>query len=120
VTMTKAARTVFVYSLYLFTMGAGLLVLPNVLLPLFGFEKTTEVWVRLLGLFTFVVGIYYLLSALHEQKEFFKATVIGRLVFFSVIVVMVLGFGQPAMLLAIGSVDLVGALWTWSQLKPKS
>ncbi len=111
--MSKAAKTIFTYSIYLFCMGAGLLLAPNLLLPLFGFAETSEIWVRLLGLFTMTAGIYYFVCSRHEQAAFFRATIIGRLFFFAIIAVMVLVFHQPPMLLAIGSADLLGGIWTW-------
>lgn len=86
--------------------------IPNVILPFFGFAPTSEIWIRMLGLFTCTTGIYYFHSAAHEQVAFFRATVAGRLFFFVMTVVFVFVFSQPLTLAAIGSVDLLGALWT--------
>lgn len=117
--MSRTATTIVSYSVYLFGMGLGMMFLPNRLLPLFGFELTTEIWIRMLGLFTFTTGIYYAWSARAEQTAFFRATVAGRLFFFLMTVVFVFLFNQSPMLAMIGSVDLLGGLWTWSTFKTR-
>jgi hypothetical protein len=110
--VSKTAFTIRVYSFYLFLMGVGMMIIPNGILPIFGFAPTQEIWIRMLGLFTFTAGIYYLYSSLHEQTAFFKATIFGRIFFFISTVVMTLVFQVNPMLIAIGSFDLFGALWT--------
>lgn len=98
-------------------MGLGMMFIPNLLLTIFGFAQTNEIWIRMLGLFTFTTGIYYFYSATHDQQAFFKATVYGRIFFFTMTVIFVFVFDQPWMLALIGSVDLVGGLWTMAALK---
>jgi hypothetical protein len=98
-------------------MGVGMILMPNTLLSLFGFAETTEIWIRMLGLFTFTTGIYYFQSSANEQLAFFKSTIIGRIFFFVMTIVFVFAFKQNPMLAAIGSVDLIGALWTLSVSK---
>jgi hypothetical protein len=115
--MSSAASTIRFYSFYLFLMGAGMVLVPNLLLGILGFHPTSEIWIRVLGLFTFTVGIYYYHSARHEQIEFFRATTIGRLFFFLATVGLVFVFNQSVMLAAIGSIDLLGALWTYAAIK---
>ena len=48
--MSAAARSILIYSIYLFGLGAALLVVPNIPIRLFGLAETTEVWVRILGM----------------------------------------------------------------------
>ena len=36
-----------------------MLVVPNVLLPLFGLPETTEVWVRVVGMPVLILDLYY-------------------------------------------------------------
>ena len=115
--MKNTAFSIRVYSFYLFLMGAALVIIPNILLPLFSFAKTDEIWIRMLGLFTFTTGIYYLQTSTNNQIAFYNATVIGRLFFFLMTIVFVIIFKQSPMLAAIGSIDLIGALWTYSTLK---
>lgn len=111
--MDKTSFSIRTYSFYLFLMGAGMILIPNTLLTIIGFAETREIWIRVLGLFTFTTGIYYFYSSIHNQQEFYKATIIGRLFFFLMSVVFVFAFHQSPMLALIGSVDLIGALWTY-------
>ncbi len=115
--MRKAAITIRIYSFYLFGMGAGMMFVPNLLLPLFGFAETSEIWIRMLGLFTFTTGIYYFYSSAYEQLAFFRSTVAGRIFFFLITIVFVFVFHQSPMLAAIGSVDFFGALCTFIALR---
>ena len=65
--MDRTSFSIRTYSLYLFLMGALLVLVPNLLLSFFGFAETTEIWIRVLGLFTFTTGIYYFYSSVHHQ-----------------------------------------------------
>jgi len=115
--MDKPSFTIRIYSVYLFLLGAGLMVWPTILLSFFGFPETKEIWIRMLGLFTFTVGIYYFYSSAHKQIAFYKATVIGRVFFFLMTLGFVFLFHQPFVLALIGGMDLLGALWTQFTLK---
>jgi hypothetical protein len=115
--MTKTSITIQFYSYYLFLMGASMIFVPNLLLSIFGFNLTSEIWIRVLGVFTFTTGYYYLQSAIHNQTEFFKATIKGRSFFFLMMIFLTFVYNQSPMLILIGSVDLLGALWTRFTLK---
>jgi hypothetical protein len=109
--MTATAKSIFYYSFYMMGMGLGLFFIPNLILGFFGFE-TTEVWVRVLGLLAFCTGTLYFHCARTNQIGFFRVTVPERVIFFLGIVALVAFMHLPPMLAAIGSVDLLGAIWT--------
>ena len=48
--MSNAAKSVRFFGLYLVGLGAILLVVPNVLLSVFGLPMTSEVWIRVAGM----------------------------------------------------------------------
>jgi hypothetical protein len=115
--MTRAAMSVFVFSIYLYALGAILVVAPNVLLGLFGIVKTTEVWVRVVGMLVLIIGLYYTTAARHQQTAMLRATVVGRLtvlVFF--VAFVVIGFAPPVLIL-FGVIDAAAATWTALALK---
>ncbi len=115
--MSKSAQSLFVFSIYLFGLGTILIVIPNVLLTLFIFPETNEVWIRVIGVLVLFLGFYYFKASRNELKMFFQWTVYGRvgvLIFF--IAFVLLGFAQP-MLIIFGSVDAVAALWTHLALR---
>ncbi len=93
------------------------MIVPNFVLPLFGFPTTTEVWIRLVGLLTAILGMYFLYSVRNDDRHFFRATVFARLIFFAgVTSLVILDLGSP-LLIAFGLVDLAGAAWTWLALR---
>ena len=47
--MSRAARSVFVFAIYLFVLGLWLLLVPNTLLRLFGMPDAQDVWIRVVG-----------------------------------------------------------------------
>jgi hypothetical protein len=115
--MTRAAFSVFVFSIYLYALGAILVVAPNVLLGLFGITETVEVWVRVVGMLVLIIGLYYTTAARHEQTAVLRATVVGRtavLIFFVAFVAA--GFAPPVLIL-FGVVDAAAATWTALALK---
>lgn len=115
--MSNPARSITVFGIYLGITGLSFVFVPNVVLPLFGFPTTTEVWIRLVGLLTAILSLYFLYSVRHDDRHFFRATVFARLIFFAgVASFAILGLGSP-LLIAFGLVDLAGAAWTWLALR---
>ena len=110
--MSKGAKSLFVFGIYMVVLGITLLVVPNVLLALFGLPATNEVWIRVVGMLVCLLAFYYIQAARNELSAFFQWTVYTRasvIVFF--IVFVVLGLAKPALIL-FGGVDLLGAIWT--------
>ena len=115
--MSRAAVSMFAFAVYLFVLGVVLLVAPNVLLGIFGFEPTTEVWVRIVGMLVVLLGYYYLSAARGEVTPFMRWSANARpfvIVFFAVFVA--LGWAKPQLIL-FGALDLAGAVWTFLALR---
>jgi hypothetical protein len=116
-TMSKSARSVFVFSLYLFVLGIILVVIPNSLLDIFSMPKTNEVWIRVVGMLVLILGFYYFQASRSEIKIFLQWTVYVRiavLLFF--IAFVILGFAPPILIL-FGFIDAIAALWTQLSLR---
>jgi len=111
-TMTSTAKSVFYYSFYMMGMGLGLLFIPNLILGIFGFAPTNDIWIRILGLFAFCAGMLYFYCGRTNQTGFLRISVAERIVFFLGVVGIVLFLRVNPLLIAIGSVDLFGAIWT--------
>jgi hypothetical protein len=56
--MSYAAKTVFFFGCYLLALGAALVLVPNVLIGLFQFPQTSEVWVRVTGMLSLFLSVY--------------------------------------------------------------
>jgi hypothetical protein len=55
--MSKSAFSAKVFALYLFILGPVLILGPNFLPNLFGITLTSEVWICVVGLLAFMLGI---------------------------------------------------------------
>jgi len=115
--MTKSAQSLFAFALYLFGLGAILLAAPNWLLGLFDIAPTSEVWIRVVGMLTLFLGVYYVSAARANFLPILEASVRVRAavpVFLGAFVA--LGWAEPVLLL-FGGVDLAGAVWTFLTLR---
>lgn len=115
--MSKAGRTIQVWSFYLLGLGLILLIVPNLLLGLFGFLPTDEVWIRIVGVLALVLAYFYNKAARSEMTELFRWSVHARIPIILAFIIFVVLKLAPAQLILFGVVDLVAALWTLSALR---
>ena len=115
--MSKPAFTVKAFGLYVIVLGLCLVLAPNLLLSLFGIPPTSEVWIRVVGLLAFNIGIYYVYAAKCEARAFFQASVYSRvLVLVTFAAFAGLGLASPV-LVVFGLADFAGAVWTQLALR---
>ncbi len=79
VDMSKPAFSLWVFSLYMFALGATLVAAPNILLPLFGVPETHEVWICIAGMLILFIGYLDFMASRHELHPFFAWTIPPRL-----------------------------------------
>ena len=107
--MTRVARSIFVFGLYVAILGLLLAMVPALVLEPFGFATPREPWVRVLSVVAFILGFYYVQAARQEVMPFFRWTIWGRgivLIGFSLLVAT--GQAAPALIL-FGLIDAAGA-----------
>jgi hypothetical protein len=115
--MSKSAFTVKVFGIYALILGIALIAVPNLLLGIFGLPVTSEVWVRVVGVVVFNIGLGYWIAAKSEAWAFFQGTVYPRsFVLVAFIGFWLLGFVKPVLIL-FGVVDVAGAIWTQRALR---
>jgi hypothetical protein len=117
--MSAAAKSIFVFGIYLTFLGIALIVAPNFLLEMFGIPATNEVWIRVVGMLIIYLSIYYYRFAHLELKEVYWLTVYFRssvIVFF--IAFVMLQLAKPALII-FGAIDLIGAMWTLVAMRKK-
>lgn len=115
--MKKSSTSLLVFGVYLIGMGLGFLFTPNIVLGIFGIPATDEVWPYVVGVLALVLAFYYISAARAGLHTFAKWTVPTRIGVFAAFVGLVIaGLVGPIMIM-LGSVDLLGALWTGWALK---
>ena len=115
--MSRAAKSLFVFGIYLCGLGLILLLVPNLILQVFGAPTTNEVWIRVNGMFVLCLSFYYVQSARHGLAVFIRWTVWARAAVIIYFAALVLLASAPKALLLFGLIDLLAATWTWLALK---
>jgi hypothetical protein len=118
--VNKATQSVRNYAIYLIILGLTIIAAPNLLLGLFAFPPTSEVWFRVVGVLATAIGYYYLQAARLQLIAFYRLTIHARcFAFLSFTAFVLLGYAKP-MLILFGGVDLLGAIWTFFGLRAAS
>ena len=115
--MTPVARSVLIYSIYVFGLGATLLLAPNVPLPIFGLAQATEVWIRVAGMTVIFLGIFYVVAARNEYREIFVASVWIRFAVPFIFAGFVIAGFAPWNLILLTPLDVIFAIWTLMSLR---
>ena len=114
---TKPYKSLLGQIAYVLISGLQLLFIPNTLLATFGFEPTSEIWIRVLGMLVLVLSIYYYAIYKSGNKEIVRATVQGRLLFCSGLVIfVVLGMAKPV-LIFFAVVETGLAFWSLLEIR---
>ena len=115
--MTKSSKTIYYFSLYLLPLSLLLILVPNFLLKTFMLPPTDEVWIRVVGMLVFFLGVIYYNAARLEQHGLYKIFAYNRIgVLFFFIAFVALGWSEWPLLL-FGVIDAAAGLWTLSALK---
>jgi hypothetical protein len=110
--MSPAAKSLFVFGIYAVAAGAGLLLVPGLVLGTLGFPPPQDGWVRVVGVLAIVVGAYHIVGARNGLLSYIRATVWGRLGFAVLLGSLVVASIMPRSLLLFAAIDLAGAVWT--------
>jgi len=117
--MTSAGKSVYYFGFYLLILGIVLTVVPNILLSTFFLPETNEVWIRVVGIIVFNIGLYYVFMAPVNQALFYTLTIYTRALILIWFIVFVLIGWAPAPLIMFGLVDMAGAIWTFIAMRSK-
>lgn len=118
--MSRAAKSVFIYSFYALALGGSLVVVPNFVLVTFGFPPTTEGIVRVAGMLFFLMGFIHRRTA---RRDITNLIQLGAYLRWAASAMMAsfyfLGFIERGILLLSG-IDFVTATWTALALRADS
>ena len=115
--MTPAGKSIYYFGFYLLILGTALTVVPNFILSTFQMAETSEVWIRVIGVIVFNIGLYYIFMAPQNNATFFMLSVYTRLaILLWFIAFSVIGWA-PYNLIMLGLADAAGAIWTYVSVK---
>jgi hypothetical protein len=117
--MTPAGKSVYYFGFYLLILGATLTGFPNVLLSTFQLPETNEVWIHVIGVLVFNIGLYYIFMAPTNSTLFYTLSVYTRAAVLGWFIVFVLIGWAPAPLILFGLADMAGAVWTFVAMRKK-
>jgi hypothetical protein len=115
--MAPSPRSLRGFAIYLGLLALALLVVPNLLLSAVGLPATSEVWIRVVGMLVAFLGVYYWVGAASGFVPFYQATILARLTAPVFFLTFVLSGWAPWALLLFAVMDVLGAAWTWSDLR---
>jgi hypothetical protein len=110
--MNTAAKSLLAFGIYAVVAGAGLLLMPGLVLGTLGFPPPQDGWVRVVGALAIAVGAYHIVGARNDLVPYIRATVWGRTGFAVLLGTLVAASVMPRALLLFAAIDLVGAVWT--------
>jgi hypothetical protein len=119
--------TMFIFGVLAFLFGLAGLIRPELLLTILGFDVVERsaraagdyslVFMIAASMASFNIGVYYILAALNDMKQFYQWTVPFRCVTFIVFTAAVLTNLAPVRFLGVGAWELAGALATGIALR---
>ncbi|MEI2611245.1 MAG: hypothetical protein V9G20_21650 [Candidatus Promineifilaceae bacterium] len=119
---TPSGWTIFVFGVMALLLGLLGILNPNTVLMQLGFAVVdkaqrashdyTLVFITASSMASFNMGVYYVLAALNDVRQFYRWTVPFRALTFTVFTVSVLSGLAPARFLAVAIWELVGGIAT--------
>jgi hypothetical protein len=111
--------SLLVQASYVVITGLQLIFVPNMLLGLFGFSETTEIWIKVLGIVILPLSFVYYAVSKSGNTEAIRSTVWSRLFVGAGFTLLALSGEAPMALILFAGVDVATAVWTWMELKNK-
>ena len=119
--------TIFIFGALALLLGFLGLIRPELLLSILGFHVVDRaaraagdyslVFMTAASMASFNIGVYYMLAALNNMKQFYQWTVPFRCVTFVVFTIAVLTNLAPARFIGVGAWELTGAIATGLALR---
>jgi hypothetical protein len=122
--------TMFIFGVIALLLGLLGLLRPEILLSILGFSVLdrltratgdyTVVFITASSMASFNVGVYYILAAVNDLKQFYKWTVPFRGLTFLVFTTIVITGLAPSRFIAVGAWELTGAIATGLALRSEN
>ena len=115
--MTPAARSLFLFGIYILVVGVAFIAAPGPLMALLHLPPATVGWARVVGLLALVIGSYDTVAGKTGNAAHIRASIPVRIGFTAGTVLLVLFAQMPALILLLGATDVAGAVWTAMALR---
>ena len=115
--MTKSAKTIWIFGIYLLIEGIFLMVAPSWLLSTIGLPEPESVWRIIAGLVVAILGYYYIRNAKENLLPFFHFTVQVRVLQFVFFVGLYVFERGTIALILFSFIEFIAGMWTMSVLK---
>ncbi len=113
----KRYTSLIVQAIYVFITALQLIFIPNMLLSMFGFPPTSEIWIKVLGVVLMALSTVYYGIIKFGNDEVVKYTMWGRIIVgIGFVILVISGQTLPALILFAG-IDIATAVWTWFELR---
>lgn len=106
-----------VQAIYVLITALQLIFIPNTLLGMFGFEPTTEIWIKVFGVVLLSLTVVYYGIIKYGNDEIVRFTVWSRLLVGVGFILMAVTGVAPMTLILFAGIDVATAIWTWFELK---
>jgi hypothetical protein len=114
---TNRHTSLLVQSIYVILTGLQLVFVPNMLLGMFGFDNTSEIWIKVLGVVILPLAFVYYAISKQGNDDVVRSTIWSRsFVGIGFTLMVLFGIAKPSLILFAG-IDIVTAIWTWIELK---
>ena len=112
--------SLLVQAVYVILTGLQLIFVPNMLLGMFGFDATSEIWIKALGIVVLPLSAVYYAISKQGNREVVFSTIISRgFVGIGFVLLVLSGQAQTSLILFAG-IDIATAVWTWLELKKRA
>lgn len=115
--MSHAARSLFLFGVYVVAVGVAFIVAPDPLVRLLALPAATVGWARVVGLMAIVIGAYDIAGSRAECMPYIRASIPVRFGFFAGTILLVLVGEMPVTVALVGAIDMAGAVWTGVALR---
>jgi hypothetical protein len=115
--MSKPAKSIFYFGFYMILEVVLMGWSPPFLMKLAGIDPAAAVWLRMIAGIIAGLTIYYFRISLRQIKALYPIPVYERTTVFVAALLLYLLSHAPFAVLAVGIVDLLGAIWTFWAIK---
>ncbi|GAB4240187.1 MAG: hypothetical protein Tsb0034_16520 [Ekhidna sp.] len=118
--MTKSAKTIWLFGIYLIIEGLFLMLAPSWVLETIGLPEADSIWRTILGFVVALLGYYYVQNARSNLVAFFGFTVQVRVAQFVFFIWLYLFDQGTIALVGFSFIEFMAGMWTWQTLKKQS